>query len=410
MGVNDSYNNDETHSSNEYCSDLSGRSEQGEPTASSILVSMKKDILAASPHDLPPPSSILCSLRDDSPSSSSYVSPPPSPPLSPIPKTSSILMSLKNDTSRVLNSSTSSLCNSPSSSRSRTPSPPGTPSSTPPPSPHLSRSRSPSPSSLASSSSSCYSNSSSTSAPFVLSPPSSPAPGVCSGYGCFVPNCLVCARGAPLNLTKSPTWSSIMRVVFYTLLKGFPEKQFFNLRTDVYVFMANHWDKLCPSKDASHNWKKQIQDMLSHSKNMFESGTGFYKQNGFWRLKKPQMDPWAIVKPSFHHRPHHRSSKTRCHSSDTSEEPPAKKLRESCDLDLHIPPLVANKSLVGAFRALKNEMAMMREQMQSVLDSSRGCSFRGINFSFLILLFIIFYLSFLFWTIYSFNMLIQNIW
>jgi hypothetical protein len=71
-----------------------------------------------------------------------------------------------------------------------------------------------------------------------------------------------------------------MRVVFYTLQNGFPEKEFFNLRTDVYVFMARHWDRLCPSKDIHHNWKKQIQDMLSHSKNMFESGTGFYKQNG----------------------------------------------------------------------------------------------------------------------------------
>ena len=30
----------------------------------------------------------------------------------------------------------------------------------------------------------------------------------------------------------------------------------------------------------SDNWHKQIQDMLSHSKNLFESGMDKYKQNG----------------------------------------------------------------------------------------------------------------------------------
>eukprot|EP01133_Synstelium_polycarpum_P014227 gene14227-16786_t len=90
-----------------------------------------------------------------------------------------------------------------------------------------------------------------------------------------------------------------MRVVFYTLSKSQPDRPFFNLRTDVYSWMVEHWEALCqPSKDKSHNWRKQVQDMLSHSKNLFESGTDHYKQNGFWRLKPTvDIDPWTIKKP-----------------------------------------------------------------------------------------------------------------
>jgi len=100
---------------------------------------------------------------------------------------------------------------------------------------------------------------------------------------------------------------------------------------------------------------------------MFESGTGVYKQNGFWRLKKPLMDPWAVVKPSFHHRPHHRPAKTRYHFG-SHDEPPGKRFCEASDLDLHIPSLAENKSLVTAFRGLKTEMTLMREQMQSIIS------------------------------------------
>ena len=38
-------------------------------------------------------------------------------------------------------------------------------------------------------------------------------------------------------------------VVFYTLKNANQEKQYFNLRTDVYSFMSVHWEKLCLSKD-----------------------------------------------------------------------------------------------------------------------------------------------------------------
>eukprot|EP01132_Coremiostelium_polycephalum_P008009 gene8009-9854_t len=103
---------------------------------------------------------------------------------------------------------------------------------------------------------------------------------------CTLNECLLCQRGQPDILVKSPTWASIMRVVFFTLHNEMKEKQFFSLKSDVYEFMTTHWDVLCLNKKRSDNWHKQIQDMLSHSKNIFESGMDKYKQNGFWRLKQ----------------------------------------------------------------------------------------------------------------------------
>ncbi|KYR01638.1 hypothetical protein DLAC_01640 [Tieghemostelium lacteum] len=109
---------------------------------------------------------------------------------------------------------------------------------------------------------------------------------------CSLNECLLCNRGQPELLIKNPTWASIMRVVFFTLHQE-KDKPFFSLKSDVYDFMTSHWDILCMNKKRSDNWHKQIQDMLSHSKNIFESGMDKYKQNGFWRLKQ-MNDPWVM--------------------------------------------------------------------------------------------------------------------
>lgn len=91
---------------------------------------------------------------------------------------------------------------------------------------------------------------------------------------CQLDNCLVCEKETPFwLLTRNPTWyayvnslvngqitnlncrSSIMRVVFYALMKIFPEKQHFSLRTDVYRFVVDHWGKICVSKKRMHSFK-----------------------------------------------------------------------------------------------------------------------------------------------------------
>ncbi|EAL65510.1 hypothetical protein DDB_G0283791 [Dictyostelium discoideum AX4] len=110
---------------------------------------------------------------------------------------------------------------------------------------------------------------------------------------CSLKKCELCERGQPALLLKTPTWSSIMRVVFFTLHNEYPEKQYFSLKTEVYEFMTSHWERLCINRKRTDNWRKQIQDMLSHSKNVFESGLEKLKQNGFWKLRNI-VDPWVI--------------------------------------------------------------------------------------------------------------------
>ncbi|GAM17755.1 hypothetical protein SAMD00019534_009300 [Acytostelium subglobosum LB1] len=108
----------------------------------------------------------------------------------------------------------------------------------------------------------------------------------------FNNNCILCKKGKPAILERNPTWAAIMKVVFYTLSDAIPEKAFFSLKSDVYSFMTSHWDQLGLDKKKSNNWHKQIQDMLSHSKNVFESGSDVLGQNGFWRLKY-NVDPFT---------------------------------------------------------------------------------------------------------------------
>lgn len=72
------------------------------------------------------------------------------------------------------------------------------------------------------------------------SAPSSPPQGNQEDAQCQLSSCLLCTRGVPGLLIRSPTWASIMRVVFYCLQQDNTAKQFFNLKTDVYGFMTTH--------------------------------------------------------------------------------------------------------------------------------------------------------------------------
>jgi len=183
-----------------------------------------------------------------------------------------------------------------------------------------------------------------------------------SSSSCKISCCLLCKRGVPFILQRSPTWSSIMRVVFFTLKNIRPDREYFNLRTDVYAFMLSHWDKLCISKTPTQNWKKQIQDMLSHSKSLFESGSGLFKQNGFWRLK-PNTDPWTMQKQ--------RREKTKWGEKRSDEDsendtlvPQKKRKTYKSAADFLVPRVVENKNLVGHFLNLKTEIESMRERMR----------------------------------------------
>jgi len=122
------------------------------------------------------------------------------------------------------------------------------------------------------------------------SPPASPSE-LPENTSCTC-DCMLCERGTPFILSKCHTWAWIMRAVFFSLRERYPSKKFLSLKNDIYEYMINHWGALGLDKKPSANWHKQIQDMLSHSRNIFESGMNHYRQNGFWRLKDLE-DPWT---------------------------------------------------------------------------------------------------------------------
>eukprot|EP01112_Ceratiomyxa_fruticulosa_P014384 TRINITY_DN4111_c2_g1_i3.p1 TRINITY_DN4111_c2_g1~~TRINITY_DN4111_c2_g1_i3.p1 ORF type:complete len:303 (-),score=51.56 TRINITY_DN4111_c2_g1_i3:116-1024(-) len=111
---------------------------------------------------------------------------------------------------------------------------------------------------------------------------------------CLLTDCLLCKKGPPGNIARSPTWVSMLRVVLFTLSsnKENASKEYFSLKDDVYDFIVAHWPLLCGSKTyKGRSWHKQVQDILSHSKEVFESGVNKLGEKGYWKLKINQ-DPW----------------------------------------------------------------------------------------------------------------------
>ncbi|EGG20838.1 hypothetical protein DFA_00703 [Cavenderia fasciculata] len=196
-------------------------------------------------------------------------------------------------------------------------------------------------------------------------------------FKCDRPQCMLCLRGCPTLVIRNPTWSTIMRVVFYTLSRSYPHQPYFNLRADVYNWMDEHWNYLCkPShKDRDNNWRKQVQDMLSHSKNLFESGTEHFRQNGFWRLKPSiDIDPWTIKKPprdkskiplkkrslSENDLGNHLKRKSKSESDDESEP------------DLPIDELNIRDFLVKNDEDVKRELDMVTEEIRKAKNKMKA--------------------------------------
>lgn len=95
---------------------------------------------------------------------------------------------------------------------------------------------------------------------------------------CPLTKCLLCTREQPYCLVRSPTWyvtssleffpspladffilrPAIMRVVFYVLKFDKPEREFFNLKEDVYNVMLWHWSKLSIGKKSTYFYYNSI--------------------------------------------------------------------------------------------------------------------------------------------------------
>ncbi|KAF2070072.1 hypothetical protein CYY_008610 [Polysphondylium violaceum] len=111
---------------------------------------------------------------------------------------------------------------------------------------------------------------------------------------CSLPRCLLCTNGTPRCLCMNhPSWTLILRVVFFSLSQLYPDKEFFNLKKEVYVYLNDHWDILSPNQNQSHNWRRQVQDALSHSR-FFRSGRHTLRCNGYWQLKL-LCNPWSYI-------------------------------------------------------------------------------------------------------------------
>eukprot|EP01133_Synstelium_polycarpum_P009155 gene9155-10742_t len=108
---------------------------------------------------------------------------------------------------------------------------------------------------------------------------------------CMNSKCMLCTRGTPRCLCMNhPSWTLILRVVFYSLAQLHPDKEFFNLKKEVYLYLNDHWEILSPTQRQSNNWKRQVQDALSHSR-FFRSGRHTLRCNGYWQLKT-LCNPW----------------------------------------------------------------------------------------------------------------------
>jgi len=136
----------------------------------------------------------------------------------------------------------------------------------------------------------------------------------CSG----IDTCTLCKGGPPHYLQKSmnPGWRETLLAVFENfgkrvtyrdwLLKKKPTAGELSGEEDVnnkehvadvewlylpdsYGFLEYHWDILCPPQHKNRsftgtNWRKTLQDTLSHNRTYFLSGKELFGKTGFWRL------------------------------------------------------------------------------------------------------------------------------
>ncbi|EDR22322.1 hypothetical protein EDI_300520 [Entamoeba dispar SAW760] len=111
---------------------------------------------------------------------------------------------------------------------------------------------------------------------------------------CFCP---LCSSGiTALGNTDSRgivSWQHICRVILFSLTVKESPKKFFSLKGDMLWFVVDHWflfGKLYQFRTNPNKWKKAFLDALSHS-TYFESGTGFLKKPGYWKLTNTAT-PW----------------------------------------------------------------------------------------------------------------------
>jgi len=130
--------------------------------------------------------------------------------------------------------------------------------------------------------------------------------------------CLLCQNGSPYYLHKSmnPGWRETLLAVFEYFPKRVTVRQWKQEQKgavedpeemepvdgelewlylpDSYGFLEYHWDILCPPQHRNRNcsnWRKTLQDTLSHNRTYFISGKEIFGRTGFWRLYERAPSP-----------------------------------------------------------------------------------------------------------------------
>lgn len=112
---------------------------------------------------------------------------------------------------------------------------------------------------------------------------------------CNLKTCELCRDAkeitAQLNDANKPTgWKERLVLAFSTIEKSDSSRIWLSLSQDIYPFFESHSSILCPDAKSGFylNWKKKVQDCLSHNKDVFKSGKTLFAKKGYWRLLKPK--------------------------------------------------------------------------------------------------------------------------
>lgn len=114
---------------------------------------------------------------------------------------------------------------------------------------------------------------------------------------CRLTGCELCgSQNSQQFKTGKKGWKQKLVLAFVTIQKA-SGKDWLSLSKDIYPFfeVTVHWEIMWPQvkKETYSNWRKKLQDSLSHNKDLFESGTTHFGRKGYWRLTESFLNSAA---------------------------------------------------------------------------------------------------------------------
>jgi len=107
---------------------------------------------------------------------------------------------------------------------------------------------------------------------------------------CSIANCDFCNNGVSVLMKyemRKQGWKQRLVIAFNSLEKsGLSKGGWHSLTGEIYPFLETHWQYLWSGieKEMEANWRKKVQDCLTHNKDMFESGVTVLGKKGYWRM------------------------------------------------------------------------------------------------------------------------------